>query len=156
LNLLIQSGFRFEITTGKRKKTFEIQEPTLGVLDRISRISLDMVINEDEFSGESSEVLTNARKLVTENAKRQASMVAIAVTGESCYTDIPVLKQVLKWFYRIRVRKLTDLFLHTVTPSKLAGLAEAITNISNLGDFLHSMRLLSGARTTQPRKESIE
>jgi hypothetical protein len=156
LNLLVQRGFKFDVTVGKRKKSFEIHEPTLAILDRISDISLDMAINENEFSNESSEVLTNARKLVRENAKRQAKIIAIAVTGESYYTDIPVLKQVLKCFYRRRLRKLTDLFLHTVTPSKLAGLAAAVTNISNLGDFLASMRLLSGARTTTSRKESIE
>ena len=156
LNLLVNRGFHFEINIGKRKKTFKIYELTLGVLDRISDISLDMVINDNELKGENSEVIMNAKQLVKDNAKRQAAIIAIAVLGESYYTNIPVLKQILAFFYHIRMRKLTDLFLHTVTPSKLAKLAIAITNISNLGDFLISMRLLSGARTTQPRKESIE
>jgi hypothetical protein len=155
LNLLVQRGFKFEVTVGKRKKTFEIHEPTLAVLDRISDISLDIVIDENELNNDDN-IMVNARKLIAGNAKRQATIIAMAVLGESYYTNIPILKQVLNVFYRIRLRKLTDLFLHTITPSKLVGLAVAVTNISNLGDFLASMRLLSGARTTQPRKESIE
>jgi hypothetical protein len=154
--LLIQRGFKFEVTVGKRKKTFEIHEPTLAVLDRISDISLDMVISEEELNHENGDIMVNARKLVKENAKRQAAIIAIAVLGESLYTEIPVLKQILNTVYRIRLRHLTDLFLHTVTSSKLVGLSCAVTNISNFGDFFFSMRLLSGARTTQPRKESIE
>jgi hypothetical protein len=156
LNLLVQRGFKFTVTVGKRNKTFEINEPTLSVLDHISDISLDMVINEDELTKENSDIMVNARKLVKENVKRQASIIAIAVLGESYYTNIPVLKQILNVFYRIRRRKLTDLFLHAITPSKLAGLALVITNISNIGDFIASMRLLSGTRTTQPRKDRIE
>jgi hypothetical protein len=156
LNLLVQRGFNFTVTVGKRKKTFEINEPTLSVLDHISDISLDMVINEDELSQENSDIIVTARKLVKENIRRLAAIIAIAVLGESYYTNIPVLKQILKVFYRIRLRKLTDLFLHTIQPSKLVVLASTITGISNLGDFINSMRLLSGARTTQPRKESIE
>jgi uncharacterized Fe-S cluster-containing radical SAM superfamily protein len=155
LNLLVRRGFKFTVAIGKREKTFEINEPTLSVLDHISDISLDMVINEDELTQGNSDIMVSARKLVKENAKRQAAIIAIAILGES-YTNIPVLKQILKVFYRIRLRKLTDLFLHTIKPSKLAEIALAITNTSNLGDFIASMRLLSGARTTQPRKDRIE
>ncbi|MDR1652230.1 MAG: hypothetical protein LBS01_01010 [Prevotellaceae bacterium] len=156
LNLLVQRGFKFEVAVGKRKKTFEIHEPTLSVLDRISDISLNMVINKDELTQENSDIITNARMLVKENVKRQAAIIAIAVLGESYYTNIPVLKQILKIFYRIRMRKLSDLFLHTIKPSKLAVLALFITNVSNITDFIDSMRLLSGTRTTQPRKDRIE
>ena len=157
LNLLVQRGFHFEIAIGKRKKTFIIQQPTLNVLDQISDISLDMAISEDKLNQEDNAIL-NARKLVKKNAKRQARVIAIAVLGESYYTDTknPILKQIMNVFYRIQLRRLTDVFIHTITPSMLVGLTTIVTNISNLGDFLYSMRLLSGARTTQPRKESIE
>ncbi|MDR1459792.1 MAG: hypothetical protein LBI60_06230 [Bacteroidales bacterium] len=155
LNLLIQSGFRFHVSIGKKKKTFEIHEPTLNVLDQISAISLEMVLNKDEFQA-NAEILTNARKLVKGNAKRQAAIIAIAVTGESYYTNIPIFKTILNVLYHIKLRKLTNLFLHTITPSQLIGLSDVITNISNLGDFVSSMRLLSDARTTEPIKDRIE
>ena len=154
LNLLVQRGFHFEIAIGKRKKTFKIHEPTLAVLDRISDISLDMAISEDELN--QNDIILNARKLVKNNAGRQAFIIAIAVVGESYHTNIPILRQILNVFYRIKLRRLADLFMHTITPSKLVGLTASVTNISNLGDFYASMRLLSGARTTQQRKESIE
>jgi hypothetical protein len=156
LNLLIQRGFHFTVTVGRRKKTFEIHEPTLDVLDRISGISLDMAINEDELTQGKSDIIASTHRMVKDNVKRQAAIIAIAVLGESCYTNIPILKHVLKVFYRIRLRKLTDLFLHTIKPSKLVEISLTITNTSNIADFIVSMRLLSGARTTQPRKESIE
>ena len=54
------------------------------------------------------------------------------------------------------INKWTTLFFHTIKPSKLVGLSEAVTSVSNLGDFINSMRLMSGARTTQPRTERIE
>jgi len=154
LNLLVQRGFHFDVIIGNRKKTFKIHEPTLNVLDRISDISLDMAISGDEMN--QNDIILNARKLVKGNTKRQARIIAIAVLGESYYTNIPILRQILNVFYRLKSRSLTDSFMHTITPSKLVGLTVSITNISNLGDFYASMRLLSGARTTQPRRESIE
>jgi hypothetical protein len=156
LNLLVQRGFKFDVSIRKRKKTFEIHEPTLAILDRISDISLDMVIDEDELNHENEDAMASVRKIVKKNTKRQATIIAISVLGESFYTNIPILKQVLNFVYRIRLLGLTNLFYHSVTPSKLLGLAIAVTNMSNYGDFIVSMRLLSGARTTQPRKESIE
>ena len=155
LNLLINRGFHFEVSVGKRKKKFEIYEPTLNVLDQISDISLDMVIDESQLNKD-DDVILNARKLVKKNAKRQAKAIAIAVLGETYYTNIPVLKQIFNVVYRIKLRRLTGLFMHTITPSGLAVLAARVTSISNLSDFLCSMRLLSGTRTTQQRKESIE
>ena len=149
LNLLIQRGFHFEVGG----KTFVIQQPTLGVLDRISDITLDMAINEDEINqGDESNAIYNARKLVKKNAKRCAKVVAIMVLGELYNTE----KWWKKLIYLHRLRKLTDFFFHTLTPSKLVGLAIAVTNTSNFADFCASMRLLSGARTTQKIKESIE
>ena len=153
LNLLVQRGFHFEIIVGKRKKTFSIHEPTLNILDLVTDISLDMEIDEEELN---QNIIGNARKMVKGNARRQARIIAISVLGESYYTNIPILKQILNILYRIKLRRLTDLFMHTITSSKLIGLSAAITNTSNLGDFCASMQLLSGARTTQPRKESIE
>ena len=49
---------------------------------------------------------------------------------------------------RRRLDVLTDLFFHTVKPSELFQLTMTINAMCNLGDFIHSIRLMSAARTT--------
>jgi hypothetical protein len=154
LNLLIAEGFRIEVLAGKRKKVFKIAEPTLAVLDRISDISLGMIEVKDDNNN--ADVFATARRAVRKNSKRMALVIAVVVLGESYYTTFPILKHVLNIGYRYRLRQLTNLFMHTITPSQLVELSAGITGVSNLGDFMRSMRLLSDARTTRPIRESIE
>jgi hypothetical protein len=175
LDLLIQRGFKFNVSVKVRKrakglkgffckkktaeetKTFEIHEPTLSVLDRISDMALDMVINEDEFREDRQEVITKAREKIRDNAWKLASAVAIAVLGENYYTtEISKSGKLKRRNNDKELDHLTDLFFHAIKPSQLALIASTITSISNLGDFIASMRLLSGTRTTQPRKDRIE
>jgi hypothetical protein len=175
LNLLIQRGLKFNVTLKSRKRvkeikgffgkkeiseeimTFEMHEPTLSVLDRISDVALDMVINTDELKECGEEIISKAEELVKGNSKKLALVVAIAVLGEDYYiTEITQSGKIKRRNNDKELERLADLFFHTVKPSKLAGLASAVTNISNLGDFIASMRLLSGTRTTQPRKNRIE
>ena len=49
---------------------------------------------------------------------------------------------------RCRLDELTDLFFHAVKPSELFQLTMTINAMCNLGDFIHSIRLMSAARTT--------
>ena len=49
---------------------------------------------------------------------------------------------------RRRLEELTDLFFHAVKPSELFRLTMTINAMCNLGDFIHSIRLMSAARTT--------
>jgi hypothetical protein len=179
LNLLVQNGIKFNVTAKirKRKKgikgilgkketfgetfTYEIKEPTLDTLDRISEISLKMVINEDELKGDGSDVLSKTKKLAKENARNLARIIAVAVLGEDYYeteiTHTPGGAMKIKRYKNDeKLNSLSDLFFHAIKPSQLVELASVVTSISNLGDFLVSMRLLSDARTTQPIKESIE
>jgi hypothetical protein len=179
LNLLVQNGIQFNVTTKirKRKKgikgffgskeiveetfTYGINEPTLNTLDRISEMSLKMAINEDELKGDGGDVLSKTKKLAKENAGNLARIIAVAVLGEDYY--ITEISHTAGGTMKIKRHKndeklnsLTDLFFHSIKPSQLMQLASIVTSISNLGDFLVSMRLLSDARTTTPRKESIE
>lgn len=174
LSLLIQRGVKFEVTTkiARRRKGFkgffmkpeivdetssyEIHEPTLSVLDRLSDIWLDMALNEVALQ-ESKAIITEAKQLAKENANRMARIIAIAVLGEDYHiTEVNRLGRVRKYNNDDELDRLTNLFFHTIKPSKLVALSATVTNMSNLGDFLASMRLMSGARTTQPRKERIE
>jgi hypothetical protein len=175
LNLLIQRGATFDVTIKVRKRTkglrgffgkkalaeetitFEIHEPTLSVLDRISDVAIDMVINNDEWRDIGQEVIAKARKTVKENAKKMARVVAIAVLGEDYHiTETSKSGKIKQRNNERELNRLTNLFFHSVQPSKLAVITSTVTSLSNLGDFIASMRFLSGARTTQPRKESIE
>lgn len=50
-----------------------------------------------------------------------------------------------------RLNRLASLFEHTITPSQLLTLAILITNVSNLGDFINSIRLME--RNTHKRPD---
>lgn len=175
LNLLVQRGVKFDVTTKirRRKKglrgffsrpetvnethTFEIHEPTLSVLDRISALSLAIAIDEATIKAEGEAAITEARQVTKENIMRMARVVAIAVLGEDYHvTEVNRFGKVKKYNDDKELDRLTALFFHSVKPSVLVGLVAMITGMSNLGDFINSMRLLSGARTATPRKERIE
>ena len=175
LNLLIQRGVKFDVTTKirRRKKglrgffsrpetvnethTFEIHEPTLSVLDRISELSLAIDIDEATIKAEGEAAITEARQVTKENIMRMARVVAVAVLGEDYHvTEVNRFGKVKKYNDDKELDRLTALFFHSVKPSVLVGLTAMITTMCNLGDFINSMRLLSGARTATPRKERIE
>lgn len=175
LNLLVKQGIKFSVThkVHRRKKgvkglfqrpeivtvkeDFEIQEPTLSVLDRLSAIWVEMEVNEDRLTAGGTETLAEAKRIAKDNAARMARIIAIAVLGEDYHvTEVGTGGRIRKYNDDKELARLTALFFHTIKPSKLVGLSEAITSVSNLGDFINSMRLQSGARTTQPRTERIE
>lgn len=175
LNLLIKCGVRFEVTykvsqrkpgllgwfkkreTVEKTEAFEIHEPTLSTLDRLSAVWLEMGLDEETLSAGGTSTLVEAKQIASHNANRMAEVIAIAVLGEDYYiNEIDSKGRVKERTDDSELKRLAGIFLHTIKPSKLVGLSEVITNASNLGDFIGSMRLLSGARTTLPRKESIE
>mgnify|MGYP007095847397 CR=1 FL=1 len=171
LNLLVKQGVRFSVTHKIRrrkkgvkgffqrpevvtvKEDFEIQEPTLSVLDRLSAIWVEMGLDEKRLTAGGTETLAEAKRIAKDNAARMARIIAIAVLGEDYHvTEVCAGGRVKKYNDDKELDRLTALFFHT----KLVGLSEAVTSVSNLGDFISSMRLMSGARTTQPRTERIE
>jgi hypothetical protein len=154
LDLLLEKGVSFEVQTGRKKRTFRFNEPTLGTLDRLSRLWVDMVIDE-ELLNDHDVYLSASKKLVMDNARRMARVIAIAVTPDS-YSVSPVIRCFKSRMYEWRIKRLTRLFYHTVIPSRLFSLSYSIIAMGNLGDFINSMRLMSGARTTVPIKSRIE
>lgn len=174
LNLLIRQGQKFSIRytvtrreshlLGLRSRTtkeehaeaFEIKEPTLSVLDRLSAHWLEMTIDEKALSSGGADTLTEAKRVTGDNTRRMAKVIAIAVLGEDYH-----IKTVDQKTGRIQygnddkeLERLTDLFFHTIKPSDLVIICQQIINIANLGDFIGSMRYMSGARTT--RTDRIE
>lgn len=175
LNLLIRKGQKFTVryTITKKEKrrllrsktveeeraeTFEIKEPTLAVLDRLSNEWLEMSLDESALSEGGTQTLVEAKRATAENTYRMARIIAIAVLGEDYYTKTINQKTGRVQFANDEkeLDRLTDLFFHTIKPSELVILCQCITNIANLGDFIGSMRLMSGARTTQPITGRIE
>ncbi len=175
LNLLIRKGQKFTVryTITKKEKrllglrsrtveeehaeAFELKEPTLAVLDRLSAHWLEMTLDEKALEAGGAETLAEAKRATADNTKRMARVIAIAVLGEDYH-----IKTIERGTGRIRysnddkeLDRLTDLFFHTIKPSELVILCQCITNIANLGDFIGSMRYMSGARTTQ-RSNRIE
>lgn len=169
LNTLINRGTKFEVEEtllerqkgffgffksrirSKVKHTFVIQEPTLHVLDLITAESIEMLIDESVMSSKSG--MSESKKIAKEHSKRCARVVALAVLGEEYVLAIPKSNGTVKIKYDDkRLKELTSLFFRAIKPSKLFKLAILVNTMMNLGDFMNSIRLMSGARTTMPNR----
>jgi len=154
LNVLIDKGVEFSVTyrvmerklfktiTKNVSKIFTIKEPTLAVLDLISSESILFAIDEEKLK---SDTISEGKKLIIKHAKAMARIVAIAVLGESCF----VMKNNRFSIDKKSIDKLQHLFYHAIKPSDLFRLCNIILTVGNIGDFLNSMRLSSGAVTTK-------
>jgi hypothetical protein len=154
LDLLTGKGFGFSVGAGKRKRTFTIHEPTAWTLDCLSALCIEMEMDESLLKDEDG-YLNESRRLIRKHAFRMARVIAVAVAGDT-YSSFPAVRRVRMFFHRARVSRLTRLFYHTLTPSKMKELSAYILAVTNMADFINSMRLLSGARTTLPTKGRIE
>lgn len=165
LDILLQKGVSFEVETtiyvrkkgllgylSKREKKTEIKkfiikQPTLSVLDRFSSEAIDLVLDESVLSSETG--ISEAKKIASLQAKRLAKILAIFVLGQ----DYRVVNRGGSYFNNDKeLDDLTDLFYNNITPSKIMQLCMLINTMSNLGDFINSIRLMSASRTTMPNR----
>lgn len=166
LNALIKKGVSFEVKDFEvvkkkrffglfRKKElvevtrkFTIEEPTLSTLDRLSSEWIEFAI--DEKAMQSADAMVKARTFAHEHSIRCARIIAIAVLG----VDRLVCKTKGGYPHWVedteKLNKLTDLFARSIKPSKLHQFAILVNSMSNLGDFMNSIRLMSTDRTTMP------
>lgn len=135
-------------------KVYTVKEPTLATLDRLSLLWLRMEIDETKLGDD--DYLRTARTLANKETKQLAEVVATAVLGEDFYIATFDGTTYRRKEDRKALRDLTLLFFHTLKPSELLTLAIIITNVSNLGDFVNSMRLMSATRTSEPGATRIE
>lgn len=167
LNALIRKGVSFEVkdtevVTEKRffglfrkhrlvevTRKFTIEEPTLSTLDRLSAEWMELTI--DETALKSDDAMVKARTMAHEHSIRCARIVAIAVLG------VDRLKCSIKggfphWVEDTeKLDKLTELFARQIKPSRLHQFAVLVNSMSNMGDFMNSIRLWSTTdRTTTP------
>ena len=131
LEQMLNHGIEYTITyTAQRgilrrrnKKTYTIYEPTLAVLDEISRVSMDLVIDEKGIAKGGYDTIRASKRAVVDNAKKMARIAAIATLGEDIFDKIGGRCR----YNRRRVERLTELLYHTTKPSQLAQLATAVT-----------------------------
>ncbi len=136
------------------KRIYKIQEPTLATLDRLSALWVQMEIDETKLGD--ADYLSTARALAQKEARRLAEVVAVAVLGEDYYDTTEHRGAFSYKPNDDRLQRLASTFFHTVKPSELFNLAVLITNVSNLGDFISSIRLMSATRTSDPMVNLIE
>ncbi len=172
LRLLIGQGVTFDVEIKHRRrkpgfwgffrrreevtetKVYKIEEPTLATLDRLSALWLQIEIDETKLGDD--DYLRTARTMANKEARRLAEIVAIAVMGESYYNVTFDGTTCRRTERKADLRALTSLFFHTVKPSQLLTLAILISNVSNLGDFVNSMRLMCATRTSEQEATRIE
>lgn len=132
----------------KEQKIFRIEEPTLGTLDRLSAEWVELAIDEEKMR--STGGIGYAKEMVAKHSRRCAKIVALAVMGSE-YEVPTCVRGAVRYRPDVkRLEELTDLFLRSIKPSDLYKLIMVITAISNLGDFVNSIRLMSSQRTSAP------
>lgn len=166
LNTLINKGVTFEVQDCEVrtervflffrrrrvvpvKRTFKIDEPTLATLDRLSAEWIEFAIDEDAMKSEDG--MQRAKTMVREHAERCARIIAIAVLGSGYTVPKPGRNGTVRYVEdRAELNRLTRLFADTVKPSQLLQLCVLINAMSNLGDFMNSIRLMQADRSTMP------
>ncbi len=169
LNVLVRKGVDFsvddkEVVKEKRffglfrkkkivnvKRNFTIKEPTLDTLDRLSAEWLELDISETELQSEDGAV-SYAKRLANTETRRCARIVAIAVLDTEYYYVECKGSRIVYNPNDKKLEELTDLFYRRIKPSQLLEFATIINIISNLGDFMSSIRLMTAQRTTTPNR----
>lgn len=143
-DVLIDRGVAFTVPKrsilkwfSPKERSFTIHQPYLGTLDIISRIFLEIEIDENLLQ---ENTLPETRKLIVQSARKCALIVAVSVLNS-------------RWKIKYLSKMLSRYFLWRIQPDKLLKLAIYINQINNLGDFISSIRLMSMIRTTAPRIE---
>lgn len=169
VNFLIQNGLPFTIKVKEKQvkkkylfglikryqlkeveRKFIIKEPTLAVLDRLSKEWIEMSIDESLLQSEN--VLNVSKKYVMRNIERASRVIALAVLGEDYFICHTVGNQISYKTNEKELQDLTNLFKQYIKPSDLYTIYEAINITSNLADFLTAIRLMSAERTTKPQR----
>ncbi|MCI6153796.1 MAG: hypothetical protein PUI84_04295 [Bacteroidales bacterium] len=166
LSRLVDEGYSFMIQVPSRPKwyglktrsileprKFTIHEPTLAILDRIARESIDIILDEEALKNSGADTIQEAKAMALKHAKRCARILAIAVLGEGIYKQKILNNGGVSYREdRVRIERLATLFEHYIKPSKLVELFGAIIATMNLGDFIYSIRLIQTQRTAMPHR----
>lgn len=134
----------------KIRRSFTIQEPTLGTLDRLSAEWVELAIDDEAM--QEGDIRIKSKALAGMHTKRCAKIVAIAVIGNDYLVPKVRGGGIIYKEDKKELARLTDLFLRSVKPSDLYKIAYAIEIKCNLVDFMSSIRLMSSDRTAMPNR----
>lgn len=124
----------------ERVHRFEIHQPTLGVLDLINYYLRDVQIDEAVIK-EAGDVYPEVRAIEQRHCYDVARAMAVAILGNGS-----VVKVLGKYKRNEKaIEKMAGLLMRCLTPSKLMEMASSVNVMSNLSDFLNSIRLLKVA-----------
>jgi len=132
IDTLLQNGIIVDI--GKRK--FTISQSYLGTIFTISHIAITMGIDEEKIK---DNPIGESRDIAVSHAKKMARIVAIAILNN-------------KWKIRLFESVLANFLFWKLTPGELRNISETVMTLNNMGDFMNSIRLISGRRMTEPKK----
>ena len=143
-----------EVVEGIRK--FEIKPPTLAIMDRLSRLSLDLEAISQQLA-EAQNAVDLIKGSLSESARKMAEYVAIATLG----TDYYVMEQtkngkLVKYEDKEALEEISNFLFTWLTPEELMMLSQLIIGSLGLENFLASMRLQKGTRTAAKKKGPIE
>lgn len=160
LNLLINEGFSFTFEYMDRKypfarptlvkKTFTIHQPTLAVIDLLSAEAINMVVNEDLIS---KDPLGESKKIISSAVDPMVRYIAIAILGRDAEIPVSSLSKYTSYKKNEKeIKRISSIIKRSLTPAQLREIVTAITQISNIGDFLYSIRLAGESRSTTPSR----
>ena len=126
----------------------DIQQPTLGALDLINFYLQDVELDEDRLTNSDTNPYPELRRLSRRNLHNMAMAVAVATLGRESFVKT---RNGYKEDRR-KVIKRAEWLTMNLTPDKLLEVAQAVSVMCNLSDFLNSIRLL---RIAPDRIEAI-
>lgn len=127
-------------------KRYKVKEPTLGVLDLMSREWLKLPDIEFKDDMSNIEAMAIAKRAIAEHSHTIARSIAIGLIGEGCFT--PMIGRFRVW------RKTRKVYKH-LSHTECREATERLSGTAGLMDFIISMKLMSATTTTTP-KNGIE
>lgn len=158
---LVKNGFSFSVEYDIERRnwygrkvrehkveSFHIEEPTLGTLDRMCREFVKMAeVDQSKVKGSD---MADVYKWAADYSRSACRAIAYGVIGREYgavvssdgFKSVDGLER--------RVDELADLFLATMKPNDLKTATMYVLASMNIGDFLASIVLMSGQRTSKP------
>ena len=153
---LTKEGFSFKVEYDVTKHTifgakkrhvskeYNIEEPTLGTLDRMTKEWLKMDIQE---GGDS---MNTAKVAASQHALRMCRVVAIAVVGSEYGKNVSKYGWGARKSEEKRIDELAEIFAKCIRPSDLKKISYFILASANLVDFFAAITMMRAQRTTKP------
>lgn len=118
-------------------RVMEMHQPTLAVLDLINYYVGDIDIDEEAIT-KSINPYPQLRRLSKKHLGSVSMAIAVAFLGKRAFVKT---RNGYK-HDRKEIERMAEMLMANVTPSKLMEMAQAMSMMCNLSDFLNSIRLL--------------